>query len=478
MSRPPHHRTIPAIAREHLRDQADPQRIDRGWRRLEASLPTADVSRRGRRNRRRESGWVLLSAAAAAGFVLGIGVDRWLAPGSERSDDELAQLSPAVDTSPQQVFAAGETQRRYPLPGGGYLSLAPGTIVDTVTGDGRGLTLRLVRGEASMSTQAGTATARTTPLALLVGDAQVHTAAGNIRVRRSGETAELEVLDGSARVASPDVELGTRQTTLEANQRLTVPIRIARAKVEPRRASPVPRAALPDEEPAEEPVVELVAPDPAASWREQCREGEWAEARRLLQEQAGGGRAAVAAASNAWDLMCIRDAFGSRGGDPTVVLLALERIVAEFPSSPQLRPALWYLAEMYKRAGKPQLANSYLEQYRSLSPDAALADDALCKLIQNSAQAGNAEAVLRHAQQYRTQYPDGPCIEEIDELLAKIAAKQGEPGESDPSAEEGDDEPPQEGAPSEEPPADREEQRSPHRSTEPVEPAPDATAEP
>lgn len=286
--------------------------------------------------------------------------------------------------------------------------------------------------------------ARATPLALLVGDAWVHTAAGNVRVRRSDETAELEVLDGTARVASPDVELGTRQTTLEAHQKLTVPIRIAVAETRQRRATPLPATAEPAVEATEAPVVEPVAEQPVG-WREQCREGEWAAARRLLQEQAGGGRAAVATASNAWDLMCIRDAFGSRGGDPTVVLAALQRIVNEFPGSPQLRPALWYLAEMYKRAGKPQLANSYLERYRSLSPDGALADDALCKLIQNSAQAGNPEIVLRRAQQYRTQYPDGTCIDEIEALLEEIAAEQSPPSEAEPGPEDeesaGDDEP-------------------------------------
>jgi ferric-dicitrate binding protein FerR (iron transport regulator) len=461
--------TIPAIVSAHLRDHADPRRIERGWSRLERHLPAGAAHARQRQGHR----WLLMTAAAVAGFVLGIGADRWLSDSPTRAGGEQPHLARPVDASPQQVFAAGETRRQYPLPGGGHLTLAPGTIVDTVTRDGRGLTLRLVRGEASMSTQAGTAAARSTPLALLVGDAQVHTTAGNVRVRRSGETAELEVLDGSARIDSPDLDLGTRQTTLEANQKLTVPIRIATAQLDRPRVAPAPQAVLPDEEVlTEEPAVDPVVEAPAG-WREQCREGEWAEARRLLQEQTGGGRAAVAAASNAWDLMCIRDAFGSRGGDPTVVLVALERIVAEFPTSPQLRPALWYLAEMYKRAGKPQQANGYLERYRSLSPDGALADDALCKLIQNSAAAGKVDAVLRQAQQYRTQYPDGPCIEEIDELLAEIAAKQGEPAEAEPAPSADESSPPNDGESAADGPGDRAPRAQPERPTPPDEPQPD-----
>ena len=154
-------------------------------------------------------------------------------------------------------------------------------------------------------------------------------------------------------------------------------------------------------------------------------------------------------------------------------LVALERIVAEFTTSPQVRPALWYLAEMYKRAGKPQQANSYLERYRSLSPDGALADDALCKLIQNSAQAGKVEAVLRQAQQYRTQYPDGPCIEEIDELLAEIAAKQGEPTEADPAPSEDESSPPKDGESPADAPGDRAPGAQPERSATPYEPQPD-----
>ncbi|MBW2524736.1 MAG: FecR domain-containing protein, partial [Deltaproteobacteria bacterium] len=195
-----------AIPREHLRDHGDPERIERGWSRLEAQLPLITGGRRGRT--RHADRWLWLSAAAVLGFVLGVGADRWLAPDSSAPTARRAALTPADDQGPQQVFAAGETRRRYPLPGGGFLSLAPGTIVDTVTRDGRGLTLRLVRGEASMSTQTDAGQGRSTPLSMMVGDAQVYTSSGNVRVRKSGETAELEVLHGSARIASPDLDLG------------------------------------------------------------------------------------------------------------------------------------------------------------------------------------------------------------------------------------------------------------------------------
>lgn len=447
MSRPTSCKNVPAIAPGHLRDHADAERIDRVWERLQRSLPDGAF---GRGREPRSNRWALLSAAAVVGFVLGFGVDRWLAAEPSTPADAVADVAPAPETSPLQVFAAGETAREYRLPGGGYLRLAPGTIVDTVTSDARGLTLRLVRGEADMSTQAVGAAARTTPLALLVGQAEVRTAAGNLRVKRSGDTASLEVLRGSARVASPDHELGTRQTTLGPNDRLTVPIRITTAQVvSPSEAHASGVQPPSEEEAAEEETAESTV-EPPPGWRKLCTEGKFPEARQLLRAETGGGAAAVAAATNAQDLMCVGDAFFSRGGDAGVAVMALERIVNEFPHSGYLSSALFRLGKIYERAGDLDKARSYWARVH----DDVLADDALCRLIQAAARRGNHEALVRLAQQYRTQYPDGACIdEEIERLLAEIAAKQSgssdsesgqgdaDEGESSPSDDEGSKEP-------------------------------------
>lgn len=373
---------------------------------------------------------MLLSAAAVVGFAVGVGFDRLLAE-EPRSGIGGAHAEPLPTAEPRSpdVFAAGLTSRDYHLPGGGRITLAPGTIVDTVAVDGRGLTLRLVRGEASLSTAAAGHTPRATPLALLVGEARVMTAAGDLRVKRSGESAELEVLHGSARVASPDAQLGVRQTTLGANQTLTVPLRITMNAIA-RRGAGAPAAALPSVD--EEPAVEAPIAAPVAGWRDRCRDADFSAALRLLREETGGGQAAVAAAGNAWDLMCIRDAFSSRGGDLAVAEQALARVVNEFPSSSYAPMASYMLANMHSRSGNPAVALAYYERSRALSPGGALADDALCKMIVLGAQAGNAEAVLRQGQHYQTQYPDGSCIDEIKRLMVESAAAQAKAAEQEP----------------------------------------------
>src|SRR5690606_3866089 len=88
----------------------------------------------------------------------------------------------------------------YPLPGGGTITLEPGSIVDTISRDGRALTLRLVRGDATLASPPDGAT-----VALMVGHAHVAPAAGaRMQVRRDGDHAVVEMYEGSAELTSPN----------------------------------------------------------------------------------------------------------------------------------------------------------------------------------------------------------------------------------------------------------------------------------
>ena len=101
----------PRIDRDVLRNHDDPERIDRGWERLDgelnASAPphvarttlwgrgrpgTAGPSSGGRR-------WALVAVAAAAGFAVGVGVSGDL---SDKADHQPPVVMPADDLQPGQ----------------------------------------------------------------------------------------------------------------------------------------------------------------------------------------------------------------------------------------------------------------------------------------------------------------------------------------------------------------------------------------
>jgi hypothetical protein len=435
VSRPKQRTPLPFIDPAHLRTHADEARVERVWQRLERNLHGTGPARLREPAPARR--WVALCAAAAAGLVVGAGIDRLVDHDTRGTSG--AQLVAASDVASSEVFAAGTTRREYALPGGGHIVVMPGTIVDTVSNDTAGLRLRLVRGEASVSTDAAGGLGRTTPLALVVGNAEVVTEGGALRISRRGDVAELEMLGGTAQLTSPDDELGLRRTTLRQNQMLTVPIHMRTAELPSRNEAGPPRSFPPRED-----GVPAMAPaTPAAgSWHDRCEQGDFVGAFELLRQQAGGGRAAIAAATNPGDLACIRDAYALAKQDPGVGAQALERLVNDFPSSGLAGPALIQLANYHEQAGNVQAARSYYERYRAQAPNGPLADGALCGMMRAAGKAGDREALARLSQEYRAQYPDGTCIEEIERLLAEIAAAEsgamGPGSPTDPTAERKD----------------------------------------
>ncbi|MBI4701918.1 MAG: hypothetical protein HY744_12335 [Deltaproteobacteria bacterium] len=413
---------MPIIVPEDLRDHGDEARVARVWARLEPSLAAAGPHRGAGR---RAAGWPVLCAAAAA-LVLGVGIGRWSAPRAEGSGG--ASLLAEPEPGPGAVFAAGTQEMSYALPGGGILTVAPGSIVDAVGSGGDGLVLRLVRGEVSLSTASAGGERRATRLALLVGQARVSTAAGSVRVRLDGDAALFRVTDGSAELSVPDAELGVRHGVLGANEQLTVPVALRASRLEPSPHSPDRPPPLAHRAAPPVPLVEQ-----AGDWRGRCQAFDYAGAQQILKGQPGGLAGAAAAAGNAGDLMCIADAARARGGDAAAAMQALGRVVTEFPDSQLAFLAAQSLAQMHAKAGRADEELRYLRRYWDLSPTGDSAQDALCTLIAAEDRAGNANEVQRLAQQYRAQYPDGPCLEQIDRLLAEIAAKAPAPDGSAPA---------------------------------------------
>ncbi|MDI3290178.1 tetratricopeptide repeat protein [Polyangium sp. 15x6] len=430
-------RVVPPLRPQDLRDHADPARIDRVWERLEHDLP-------GRRepDRSRMTGTLLaVAAAAVAAFCTGLYV------GTSTSKDgdptEVRTIAAENNTSPS-VLAAGTRQASYPLPGGGTLTLSPGATVEVERGEGEAVTLRLLRGEASMDTAGAP---KASEIALVAESATLFARAGSVVfVRRNEADIDVRVASGSARVSWP---AGSRELSggdgLEAVPMIalaeaphdddpTNPVRRQRRAI-----APMPRdidissrpLALPLPLRAETEAVAITAPD----WRAKYNAGELAQALELLRQQPGGIEGAIASSRSAAELVVIGDVARAKGGDPSAALLALQRVVEHFPNDPYAEIAAYTLGGMYEKMGQADQAQKYFERARSLK--GVLAEDALCKQMRAEHRAGRKDEAQRMGTEYLNKYPDGRCKEDVERILSGEEPAQEEP-QAAPDAGAGD----------------------------------------
>ncbi|MBI4952196.1 MAG: hypothetical protein HY908_09190 [Myxococcales bacterium] len=415
----------PRIRPESLRDHAEPARVNRVWRRLERRLAVGAAAGGGAQEHARRSRLVVLGVATAAvvasfgaGIVLGRKIESRPAPSAA---GPVAPLEGTSEQSPA-LFAAGTMRQAYDLPGGGRLVVSPGGIVERVSQSAGGVAVRLVRGEAELSTDGGAS--EPARISMLVGGASVSTEDGVVRVRTDGDTADLEVLSGSAEITSPDPEVGLRTTTVRERERLTVPTRVAVTRVPPTELTtpplpprPVPvkiarEPALGEREPA--PTVDAVPP---TTWQQLCLAADFAGVLKELQANAID----VGKVTNARDLLCIADA--TRANDSTR-RLALERAVHD-RSDPQVASlAAWKLATLLEQSGEHGQAAKYYQAYRDLSPGGALAEDALCNLIEAEDRAGHRDEAMRLGQRYLADHATGGCRARVAQMLLRLAAER------------------------------------------------------
>jgi hypothetical protein len=415
-------RAVPPIRPSDLRDHADDGRIDRIWDRLERDLPG-----RERSPSRATSLFVALAAATLSAFAVGV----WI--GSHTTDDGSATAIRAVQPESSaltDVLAAGTRQRVYPLPGGGTLTLAPGATVEIEHLAADTITLRLVRGEASLDTTGAGRSA-----AVIAEDARVEARDGSVvSVRRNESDIDVRVASGSARLLSP---AGARELSsgerLEAVPMLSHPpiTRADDGDPRPRPTAPLPRniTPLPLPLPTETPSVTVAAPD----WRARYNAGELAQALDLLRQQPGGIDRAIALARSAAELAAISDIARAKGGEPASALKALTQLVERFPSDPYAEIAAYTLGGMYEKLGQADQAQKYFERARSLK--GVLAEDALCKQIRAEHRAGRKDEASRMSREYVNKYPDGRCKEDVDRILSGEEPAAEEPApEASPDA--------------------------------------------
>ncbi|AKT36033.1 FecR domain-containing protein [Chondromyces crocatus] len=393
-------RHVPRIDPLDLRDHATDERVARVWARIEQDL---DV--RGPATPRRAGFTVALLAAALSAFGGGLLVGRFTNESAPSQSPEVvaSQDSPTLS----DVIAAGSRERTYPLPGGGEISLTPGSTIELEHGQHGALTLRLVQGEASVDTAGNT---RSALLSLVAGDARVSSAAGSVfRVRHNVDDIDVDVSDGAVQLESP---LGSRELS-RGDSAEGVPIRprVTSLVAPPRSTAPAPRHARPAPTSAEEPPTE--APTEVSSaqdWRSRYNGGDEPGALSMLRQQSGGIDGAIASARTAKELMDLSDLLRSRGGDQVAAIRALTRVVDAFPGDTKYAEiAAFTLGNMHARLGDQVQAARNYERAGSLAPDGNLAQDSFCKRIGSEFLAGHKDEAIRMAQEYVSKYPDGRC---------------------------------------------------------------------
>jgi hypothetical protein len=348
-------------------------------------------------------------------FATGVGVGWIVHP--EQGEAPIHATSFDSSSAPS-VLAAGREPASYDLPGGGTLTLSPGTTVEIDRDKQQTLTLRLLRGEASTFTTSG---GRSSEIALIVEDARVLARPGSeVFVRRNSTDIDVRVASGSAELVWPS---GSRE--LSTGERIeSVPMRVLLAPVSqvepvydddrrPHRVSfpqPHDMASLPSR--IETPMVTIAPPD----WRSKYNAGELADALDLLRQSPGGIDGAIVTARSAAELAAISDIARAKGGDPAAALNALTQLVDRFPSDPYAEIAAYTLGGMYEKIGQSDQAQKYFERARSLK--GVLAEDALCKQIRAEHRAGRKDEAKRMAKEYVIKYPDGRCKEDVERALS------------------------------------------------------------
>ncbi len=406
---------LPSFDPDDLRDHADPERVERIWARVSTSLdaaapaPLVGASRSRRSSVPRAS---LLFAAAFALFGGGLFVGHAL-----DLDDPAQPLVRSPDAPLSDVFATGTSPRTFTLPGGGRLSLDADTTVEVLeAADGR-LTLRLLRGNASVD-------ASDLPIAIVSGQAQVTAPAGSsVLLRRSDTDVSVSVSAGSVEVTTPSGEhhtlgLGDGQTRVpvaaltkhDAIARPSDPAPVALARRDDRRdpsSAPVhatdPSPLAVDAAPP--------APTPLYSWLSTYQRDSQQPIPTVSDDELG---AAISKAQGSQDLMDLSD-IASATGRSALAVRALRRVADEFAADPNRAAAAVMLSGFYSGAGNAELASRYADIAKQAQ---AFGEIVMCREVTTlAADDTRREQAVRKAEEYLAKYPDAACAADARAVL-------------------------------------------------------------
>lgn len=394
MSRP----SIPRIDPQDLRDHADPARVDRVWERVEHDLPSFEHKRRGRAN-------IVYFAAAAAFAMFGAGLFAGKTVWNKPTVSVIEPRPSTGDRALVDVLAAGFEQRMFQLPGGGKLTLQPGSTVELERGTGNSLTIKLVQGEAFVDVGDAGALA-----SIVAGDARLNAQSGSaVTVRKIQDDPPLlgvSVAHGNVSLFSPSGShnLGRGEHRVELR-----PVVASAPQNTPRPRAPLPLLPVHPKHAAKKPSAAAL-PEWVVLYNANDNEGAYA----LLKAQPNGIEGAINAARSASELMSIRDV-SLKKGDNESAQKALFRVVADFPNDQNAPMAAKNLATMYQKAGREDLAKQYSDMEKRL---ASKADAHFCNQKRDDIRAEtDKEKIAQLVKEYLDQYPNGQCKAEFERVL-------------------------------------------------------------
>jgi hypothetical protein len=388
-------RSVPSIQPTDLRDVASEERVERIWGRLEQDLVTLRARPAGRPSR--AAVWAVAATFAAFGVGLFAGRVVWR--------DRAASTSPVVATNDRatvDVFAAGSQQRTYSLPGGGSITLEPGSMVEVERAGGSDVRLRLLSGEASLDT----AQAPDRGLAIVSGDATVATSPGStVRVAQRADKLHVNVMGGSAEVSSP---AGKR--SLAKGQADEVPMRAASSVSNPSAVRVVTAHGARHVRHDGSQAAVAVAPN----WHDLHVALKYEEAFEALKQQPGGVNGAIKSAKSADELYAIADVLRYNHHDNAAGITALRRITDEFGATKYGPIAAKTLTTIYEASGNTELASKYREQ---AARNGVFGEDAFCDQMRLEREAGNKIEASKRATEYLGKYPNGRCKDDAKRIL-------------------------------------------------------------
>jgi hypothetical protein len=190
----------------------------------------------------------------------------------------------------------------------------------------------------------------------------------------------------------------------------------------------------------ESPRYAAAAPAPVAEWQRLVESGDFAGARRALDQQ-GGFDVAIshASPSELMSLVDIARASGERGQ----AISALRQVLAH-PDAPEAPLAAWTLGNVLDQAGDEPGAAQAFALYRRLSPAGDFAEDAAARQIDVALAASNAELVTQLVSDYARDFPHGRRLGEFrkaEKALAARVADAGAAAKSEAAQQEPEDEP-------------------------------------
>jgi hypothetical protein len=406
MNRPPHTsrrirgRGAPRIAQANLRDHADEDRIERIWNRIESDwLPVPA------RSTRPGAHWVAMAAAALGAFGAGVMLGR-------SSGDEITSAptpTTYADEVRVDVCAAGETPASCVLPGGGRIEVKPHTIVEVAHSDGQLLTLRLLQGEADITSSTSDG------LAIVTGETRMSTQAGSVvSVRRNQADVDVSVAGGLVDVSSPD---GQRRQLRSGERADRIPITAATAAAPTEEKKsiaaerPLALAAETEEVEGDPALVEEApAPEPREDWAARYDSGDWDGAVRLVERDFGSLQAAIASVESPERMAAMAD-LADAAKQSDLARATRIRVIERWPHSP-LAQGLAY-----------QLGGEYYERYKAQLEQVLGQEQLECQRLYNYASTDNlSEAVTLAARAYLKRWPEGQCRDDADALIARFEA--------------------------------------------------------